>query len=207
MTGSSRTDAGVHCLQNYFHFDFDEEINPGFIYKINAILPYDIVVKDIIKVSPQAHCRFDAETREYKYYSYQTKNPFLRNKAYYFPYKLDIEKLNEAASEIMKHNDFTSFSKRNTQVKNFICKIIRSEWIIENDCLVYSVMGNRFLRGMVRGLTATMLKVGRGGLSFEDFQDIITAKDCTKASFAVPSHGLFLSRVNYPHNYFKRISS
>lgn len=205
LTGSSRTDAGVHALQNYFHFDFDGEINPHFQYKINAILPYDIVIKDLIIVSSQAHCRFDAVTREYKYYSYRTKSPFLRDKAYYFPFKLDIEKMNEAASEILKYTDFSSFSKRNTQVKSFDCTIIRSEWLKEGDCLVYNVIGNRFLRGMVRGLTATMLKIGRGILTIEDFKSIISAKDCTKASFAVPSHGLILSGVNYPTGYFKNI--
>ncbi len=203
MTGSSRTDAGVHALQNYFHFDFDGELNPHFVYKINAILPYDIVVKDLIKVSPQAHCRFDAVSREYKYYCYRTKSPFLKQTAYFFPYKLNIERMNEAADEVMKHNNFTSFSKKNTQVKNFECTIIKSEWIVDNECLIYNVVGNRFLRGMVRGLTSTMLKIGRGTLSIEEFRDIIASKDCTKASFAVPSHGLILTGVKYPRGYFK----
>ena len=90
LTGSSRTDAGVHALQNFFHFDFEGMINPQFVYKINAILPADIVVKRIIPVSPEAHCRFDAISREYKYFIYSQKNPFLSDRAFYFPYKLDI---------------------------------------------------------------------------------------------------------------------
>lgn len=197
LTGSSRTDAGVHALQNFFHFDFEGVIHPQFLYKINAILPADIVVKKIIPVSTQAHCRFDALSREYKYYIYRQKNPFLSDRAFYFPYKLDIEELQQAADIIKRYQDFTSFSKRNTQVKTFLCEVQESKWIYENDCLVYNVKGNRFLRGMVRALAATMLKVGRGAISTQEFIKIIEAKDCTQASFAVPPHGLFLTAVRY----------
>jgi tRNA pseudouridine38-40 synthase len=200
MTGSSRTDAGVHALQNFFHFDFEELLNSGFTYKINAILPEDIVVKQVIPVAEDAHCRFDALSREYKYYIYRYKNPFLKDIAYYFPYKLDIEILHQAAAIIKEHEEFTSFSKRNTQVKSFKCEIQESEWYWEKDCLVYHVKANRFLRGMVRALTATMLKIGRRKMSINQFREIIEAKDCTKSSFAVPAKGLFLISVSYPPN-------
>jgi tRNA pseudouridine38-40 synthase len=202
MTGSSRTDAGVHALQNFFHFDYDKEIHPHFIYKINAILPDDIVIKDLIRVKPGAHCRFDAISREYKYYIYRHKNPFLKDRAYYYPYKLEIDKMEQAAEIIKAYQDFTSFSKRRTQVKSFICKIEKSEWIRENNGLVYHIKADRFLRGMVRALVATMLLVGRGKISIPQFKTIIEQKDCTKANFAVPGHGLFLISANYPEGYF-----
>lgn len=197
MTGSSRTDAGVHALQNFFHFDYEGIVNPKFVYKINAILPADIVVKNIRQVSNEAHCRFDALSREYKYFIYQHKNPFLADRAYYFPFTLDVELMQQAAAILKEYSDFTSFSKRNTQVKTFQCSILESHWIEENGCLVYNVKANRFLRGMVRALTATMLKVGRGKISLDEFRQVIEAKDCTKASFAVPAHGLFLISVAY----------
>lgn len=197
MTGSSRTDAGVHALQNFFHFDYEGIVNPKFVYKINAILPADIVVKNIRQVSNEAHCRFDALSREYKYFIYQHKNPFLADRAYYFPFTLDMELMQQAAVILKEYSDFTSFSKRNTQVKTFQCSILESRWIEENGCLVYNVKANRFLRGMVRALTATMLKVGRGKISLDEFRQVIEAKDCTKASFAVPAHGLFLVSVLY----------
>jgi tRNA pseudouridine38-40 synthase len=203
LTSSSRTDAGVHALQNFFHFDYGKAIHPQFVYKMNAILHVDIVVKRLIPVKDDAHCRFDATSREYKYFIYRHKDPFLSDRAFYFPYKLDIDKLNQAAAIIMEYEDFTSFSKRNTQVKTFICQIMESKWAWENDCLVYHVKGNRFLRGMVRALTATMLKTGRGKLSIDEFHDVVKAKDCTKASFSVPSHGLFLVSVEYPSGYFQ----
>jgi len=198
LTGSSRTDTGVHALQNFFHFDFENQIHPQFIYKMNAILPADIVVKKVFLVPPDAHCRFDALNREYKYFIYRYKNPFLKDRAFYFPYKLDIKTLQEAAEMLKYYHDFTSFSKRNTQVKSFICEVRQSEWYFENDCLVYNVRANRFLRGMVRALTATMLRIGRGIINLDEFKNIIESKDCMLASFAVPPHGLFLSSVEMP---------
>lgn len=198
MTGSSRTDAGVHALQNFLHFDYDGLIGPQFVYKINAILPGDIVVKSLNPVSDTAHCRFDAVSREYRYYLYQSKDPFLDDRAFYFPYKLNMSKMQEVAELIMYFTDFTSFSKRNTQVKTFKCQILESQWDFVDNRLVYKVKANRFLRGMVRALTATMLRLGRGKISIDDFRQIIEARDCTKASFAVPPHGLFLEKVEFP---------
>jgi len=198
LTGSSRTDAGVHALQNYFHFDFEGEIHPQWQYKLNAILPPDIVLKNLVQVGDEAHSRFDALSREYKYFIYTKKNPFLEDRAYFFPYRLDREKLQQAADILKEYSDFTSFSKRNTQVKTFTCRILESEWIEEGECLVFHVKADRFLRGMVRALTSTMLKVGRGKTSIEEFRTIIEALDCTKASFAVPARGLFLVKVEYP---------
>jgi tRNA pseudouridine38-40 synthase len=197
MTGSSRTDAGVHALQNYFHFDYEGEINPQFLYKVNAILPEDIVVRKLVPVSAEAHCRFDALSREYRYYIYRRKDPFLQDRAFYFPYRLSIEKMQEAAGVLKEYTDFTSFSKRNTQVKTFECRIMESDWEMGEESLVYHVRANRFLRGMVRALTATMLQVGRGKLDMDGLRAVIENRDCTKASFAVPARGLFLVGVEY----------
>ena len=196
LTCSSRTDAGVHALQNFFHFDADAPVADA-AYQLNAILPSDIVVKRIFPVADDAHCRFDARSREYRYYVYDSKNPFIADRAYYFPYTLNIEMMQAAAAEIMKHHDFTSFSKRNTQVKTFDCDIMQSEWVREDDGLVYKVKANRFLRGMVKGLVGTMLQVGRGKLSIEQLTDIILSKDCSRADFSAPSHGLFLFAVEF----------
>lgn len=199
LTGSSRTDAGVHALQNFFHFDSEIplEEKKGFVYNLNSILPPDIVLKRIFQVADSAHCRFDAISREYKYYIFRNKNPFLQDRAFYHPYPLDIDKLNQAAQLLMIYKDFTSFSKRNTQVKDFICNIKLSKWKIENDTLLYQVESNRFLRGMVKGLVGTMLRVGTGKISLAEFEEIIKNRDCTKADFSVDSKGLFLVSVNY----------
>jgi tRNA pseudouridine38-40 synthase len=203
LTGSSRTDAGVHALQNFFHFDFAGEINSHFVYKMNAILPGDIVVEKLIAVKPESHCRFDAISREYKYFIYRYKDPFLKDRAFYFPYKLNMELMQQAADLIKTYSDFTSFSKRNTQAKTFNCCIMESKWEREDECLVFYVKADRFLRGMVRALVATMLKIGRGKMTIAEFKNVIEEKDCSKASFAAPSQGLFLMSVNYQKNYFE----
>jgi len=197
LTGSSRTDAGVHALQNFFHFDTDRVIDDGS-YNLNAILPDDIVAKRIFPVADDAHCRFDALSRQYHYYIYQDKDPFLQGRAYYVPYPIDMDLLQAAAAEIKNHTDFTSFSKRNTQVKTFECTIQQSEWIQEVNCLVYRVKANRFLRGMVKGMVGTMLLVAKKKITLDEFIAIIEAKDCTKADFSVSADGLFLVKVTYP---------
>ncbi len=202
LTGSSRTDTGVHALQNYFHFDTKSELSSQLLYNLNALLPGDIAVRNLYKVRDEAHCRFDAITREYKYYVYQKKNPFLEGKAYYYPYTLDVELMQKAATIIKAYSDFTSFSKRNTQVKSFTCDIQESHWIIEGECFIYQVKANRFLRGMVRALVATMLKVGRNKTNPEQFRTISESKDCTLADFSAPPEGLFLVQVAFPNNYF-----
>lgn len=202
FTGSSRTDAGVHARQNYFHVDTDVHFTDKHLYNLNSILPAAIAVKSIKPVIAHAHCRFSATTRLYKYYICWQKNPFMQNISWYYPFKVNIQLLTQAADILKNYTDFTSFSKRNTQVKTFISNISISQWSFENDCLVYTVQANRFLRGMVRGLVATMLKVGRENISVEEFIAIIENKDCTKADFSADAAGLFLEQVDFPPDIF-----
>jgi len=202
LTGSSRTDAGVHALQNYFHFDYDGKLKKTLLYNLNAVLPHDIAVKRLLPVKPEFHCRFDAVSREYKYYITEQKNPFFRDTAYYFPYAVDYSSLQEAALLIKEYDDFIAFSKKNTQVKSFTCRIDESKWLCENGCLVFNIKANRFLRGMVRALVGTMLKVGRNRLALNDFRDLLESKEISKAKYLAPAHGLFLVAVSYPENYF-----
>lgn len=197
LTGSSRTDAGVHALQNFFHLDTEIILLSKHIYNLNAILPNDIILKTITQVKDDKHCRFAAESREYKYFIYTSKNPFLEDRAYYYPYKLNIVLLHQAAAILPTYKNFAAFSKKHTQVNNFICNIFISKWILENDCLVFNVKSNRFLRGMVRALVATMLKVGRGQISLQQFKEIIESENCASAFFDTPAHGLFLVKVDY----------
>lgn len=205
LTGSSRTDTGVHAMQNFFHFDYQGVIEDKVLYNMNSILPADIVVKSIRPVAPDAHCRYDALSREYRYYLYRQKNPFLADRAWFYPYTLDRDKLRAAAALIPEYQDFTSFSKRSTQVKTFLCTVQESAWKEEETGLVYHVKANRFLRGMVRGLVGTMLQVGRGKLSVEDFAEVIRRKDNQLADFSAPGHGLFLYQIYFPVSIFENI--
>ncbi len=200
LTGSSRTDTGVHALQNYFHFDFEPKKKYNWdrdVYRLNAILPLDIVVKKITEVAAGAHCRFDARRRVYEYSIYQSKNPFLSDRCYYYPYKLDMGLLNEAAAILKTYKDFESFSKRNTQVKSYECELFESEWTVRDNIIVYRVAGNRFLRGMVKGLVGTMLKVGRGKMSIKEFTEVIESQDSSLVDFSVDAQGLTLIAVVY----------
>jgi tRNA pseudouridine38-40 synthase len=201
MTGASRTDTGVHARQNYFHFDFENPISGEMVYRLNAILPRDICIRGIFPVPAGAHCRFDAESREYRYYIYGKKDPFLADRAYYYPYPLDWVVLEEAAFRLKECADFASFSKRNTQVKHFRCSILESHWVREEGDCYYRIRANRFLRGMVRGLTGTMLLVGRGQLTAGQFVEILGGKDPSRVNFNVPAKGLFLERIRYPEHY------
>ncbi len=203
LTGSSRTDSGVHALQNFFHFDYQEVIDRQVLYNLNALLPPDIAIRNLYPVAPEAHCRFDAISREYRYYIYREKNPFLADRAYFFPYTLDKELMSAAAALIPEFRDFTSFAKRNTQVQTFLCTVGESGWLEEEGCLVYRVKANRFLRGMVRGLVGTLLQVGRGKISVDDFAGILRNKDNRLADFSAPGHGLLLFRVYFPDSTFE----
>jgi tRNA pseudouridine38-40 synthase len=198
MTGASRTDAGVHARQNYFHFDFEEPVMPEVIYRLNAILPEDISIRRIIPVPAEAHCRFDAESREYRYYIYREKDPFLQDRAYYYPYRMDWELLRATAARIKEMTGFDAFCKRNSQVKHHRCTVFESDWEKEGNCMVYHIRANRFLRGMVRGLAGTMLLAGRGIISLEEFEKIAREKDRSRVNFNVPARGLFLEKLRYP---------
>ena len=212
LTGASRTDAGVHALQNYFHFDSKagliypnknlnkEKSDQQILYSLNSILSADIVIQRIFQVQDNAHCRFDAVSRRYKYYIYNKKNPFYKDRAYFYPYKINLERLQEAASIILSNENFASFSKRNTQLNNFNCRVYHSNWEEKKNLIIYDITGNRFLRGMVRGLVGTMLKVGTGKISLERFAEIIQSRDCTQADFSVPATGLFLIEIKYHDN-------
>ncbi len=200
LTGSSRTDAGVHALQNYFHFDFDGTIHPQFLYKMNALLPADIVLKNIHRVPVHAHARYDAISRSYEYRIYRTKNPFLQDIAFYYPYKLDIVLLQETAAIIKGETNFFAFAKTNSQVKNYRCLIYASDWLAQDEMLFYRIEANRFLRGMVRLLTAAQLSVARGKFSLEWFRNLFFNNE--KCGRSVPAVGLFLKAVQYPSGYF-----
>lgn len=198
LTGSSRTDAGVHAHKNYFHFDTDLELSADAIYHINAILPGDIALLGVYKVHENSHCRFDATSRSYKYEIYGRKDPFLEDRAWFYPYPMDEQLLNAAAQQVIGRHDFTSFAKRRTQVYTHICNISRCTWIKTDQGWTFVIEGNRFLRGMVRALVGTMVKVGRGKLGIDEFVEVMLSKDSARADFSAPAHGLFLNDVIYP---------
>jgi tRNA pseudouridine38-40 synthase len=203
LTGSSRTDAGVHAKQNFFHFDTEQTITAKHIYSLNAILPPTVVIHHIYAVAPQAHARFDALSRTYIYTVTTKKDPFLIDKAWHFPFPVLLETLQAMALELINHQDFEAFSKKNAGNKTNICAIEISSWqTISPSIFTYTVKSNRFLRGMVRGLVGTMLRIARQSPSkveaVEAFKSVILSKDPSLCDFSTPAKGLVLETVAYP---------
>ena len=204
LTGASRTDAGVHALQNFLHFDTDLAIQPKHIYNLNAILPNSVVVKGIYQVPVAAHSRFDAIKRGYIYKIHTSKNPFLEGRSWYYPFPLDLNLMQEAANSLLNYTDFESFSKKNTQVNTFQCTITKANWTLNGADIQFDIHSNRFLRGMIRGLVGTMLQVGRGQISIEEWHQIVASKDEQRVDFSTPAYGLYLSEIIYP-DFLKKI--
>jgi tRNA pseudouridine38-40 synthase len=205
LTGASRTDAGVHALQNFFHFDTAIEVTAKHIYNLNAILPNAIVVNGIYIVPADAHSRFDAVKRSYIYKIHTQKSPFLEGRSWYYPFPVDLDALQSAANTLLLYKDFESFSKKNTTVNTFDCTITKAEWTQEGSIIQFNIDSNRFLRGMIRGLVGTMLQVGRGQINLDRFEEIIRLKNEQNVDFSTPAHGLYLSNIEYP-DYFQKIS-
>jgi tRNA pseudouridine38-40 synthase len=200
ITGSSRTDTGVHAMQQMAHFEIEEEIVDciNLVYRMNRILPFDISVSKIFKVADDYHSRFEATSRKYEYRISRKKNPFQKGLFYEFSGELNVNLMNEACQILFKHIDYQCFSKINTDVFTFNCTIEEARWEEHSDgMLVFHIKANRFLRGMVRAIVGTLLEVGSGRLSLEDFEQIILSKNRKKAGRAVPAEGLFLMEVNY----------
>jgi tRNA pseudouridine38-40 synthase len=202
LTGSSRTDAGVHARQNFFHFDWEGDFDSKYLYNLNSLLPPDITIRSLRPVQPTAHARFDAIARHYQYTIYREKNPFLDDRAWFLPFPCDMNLLHLCAEKIKLNTCFKGFSKANTQVKSFDCKIFYSQWTKKEDILLYEVSANRFLRGMVRGLVASMIRVGRGTIPVAAFEQMLMGDKTAMGDFSAPAKGLFLDRVDYPEALF-----
>lgn len=196
--GASRTDEGVHALCNYYHFDTVALLGQEFQYKCNSILPRSIAVKNLyLASSPEFNARFDAIRRRYRYRIYFKKDPFLYQRALYYPYHPDLSVLHRTAEIITEYVQFEAFSKRNSQSKTFNCTIYKSYWEEKNDLVEYVVEANRFLRGMVRGLVGTQLHTARHKHTVPEFRQIIESRDCTRAFFDVAGFGLYLEEIIY----------
>ena len=204
VVGAGRTDAGVHARLMVAHFDFEEELDGVQVTeKLNRLLPPDISVYEVRRVKPDAHARFDATYRTYKYYVTTRKDPFNRHYAWRLYNALDFAKMNEAAKVLFEYIDFTSFSKLHTDVKTNNCRIMYAEWTQVSDTeWVFTIQADRFLRNMVRAVVGTLVEVGRGKMTLDDFRRVIEKKDRCSAGNSVPGHALFLVDVGYPEDLF-----
>jgi len=206
-TGAGRTDAGVHALVFCAHFEStspDLADNKNNVFRLNRFLPKDISVNGIFKVVPDAHARFSALSRTYKYYISRVKDPFLYDSSWFIYGKIDLNILNRACLILMKYTDFTSFSRLHSDVKTNLCNIFSAYWVKDDITLVFTIKADRFLRNMVRSIVGTMIATGTGKINLKEFEKIIQAKDRCKAGQSAPARGLFLSDIEYPREIFVR---
>lgn len=199
IVGCGRTDTGVHASDYYFHCDILTKFDSlKLVFKLNRMLPSDISVKSIRQMNKEAHARFDAEARTYHYKIHTSKSPYLIDLSTYIPQCLDFQKMNQAAKYILGKQDFTSFSKLHTDVKNNICEVYSAQWIQTNgDNWYFEIKANRFLRNMVRAIVGTLIDVGLNKIESEDVVEIINSLDRGKAGKSAPAHGLYLAKIEY----------
>ncbi len=200
-TGAGRTDTGVHAKFFMAHFDSENtqlENDPGLIYRLNSLLPSDIAVYRIFKVTEHSHARFDAISRTYDYHISRINDPFTKEYSWYIYDRLNFEKMSEAAAWLESVKDFTSFSKSHSNVRTNICRIFYSKWDDYGDGLIFSIKADRFLRNMVRAIAGTMIIIGRDKMEISDFKTIVEKK--IKFSYTAPAHGLFLTNIEYHVN-------
>ena len=212
VTGAGRTDAGVHATMMVAHFDINAPLPTPpareggekqtacdyLVYRLNGVLPHDIAIHRIYPVADDMHARFSACARTYYYYVHTRKSPFLRDRSWRLVSTPDFEAMNKAAATLMEYNDFTSFSKVNTDTKTNICHVTHAQWLQLSDYeWRFEITADRFLRNMVRAIVGTLLEVGRGQLSIDGFRQVIEKKDRCAAGDSVPARGLFLQDVKY----------
>jgi tRNA pseudouridine38-40 synthase len=200
VTGAGRTDTGVHARMMVAHFDFDgDELNVRQLaYKLNKLLPADIAIHDVRLVAPDMHARFSALSRTYYYYIHTEKSPFLRHYSCELHYPLDFQAMNQAGAIMMEYEDFGAFCKSHADVKTTLCHVTHAQWHQTSPSTWYfEITANRFLRNMVRAVVGTMIEVGRGRLSLDDFRKVIEGKRRSDAGESMPAHALFLVDIKY----------
>lgn len=198
VVGAGRTDTGVHARKMVAHFDFGELDCSQLVYKLNKMLPKDIAVYKVEQVAEDMHARFSAKSRTYHYFLHLSKDPFLRAYSWQVYGQLDFGLMNQAANVLMEYEDFTSFSKSNTDTKTNNCTITCARWDrVEDGKWRFTITANRFLRNMVRAIVGTLVDVGRGKITIEQMRQIIDAKDRCQAGDSVPGNALFLVDVTY----------
>lgn len=197
--GAGRTDAGVHASMMVAHFDTDRELDcEQFAYRLNRIVPRDIAVQKVEAVADDMHARFSATSRTYHYFVYTRKNPYRRHYATQLHFSPDFEAMNRAAQILLETSDFTSFSKVNNDQVTNICHVSQARWEqVEDDLWRFEITANRFLRNMVRAVVGTLLEVGRGRMTLDDFRSVIDSKNRCSAGESVPGNALFLVDIRY----------
>ena len=201
IVGAGRTDTGVHAMQMFAHFDYNNTLDPeNLVFKLNSFLPKDIAIQDIFEVKEDAHARFDAVSRTYVYRVNTRKDVFQNDLSYWFKQEIDVAIMNEASKILFDYKNFKCFSRSNTDVKTYNCSIMEAQWQEKEGEIVFTITADRFLRNMVRAIVGTMLDIGIHKMTLESLHDIIKSEDRSQAGASAPGHALFLKEIKYPNS-------
>lgn len=203
VTGCGRTDAGVHAAHYIAHADIEQDLHPKFRQRINKFLPKDINISAITPMADDAHARFDATHRAYKYLISFHKDPFRQDTVYYYPYPdlPDFKKLNEAAQLLLEYKEFFPFCKSNNDAKTMKCDLFTAYWEETKDKkgLQFNISANRFLRGMVRLVVGMCLNVATGKVELNVVRKALEQQTRLPKDNSAPACGLYLTDIRYPH--------
>lgn len=204
ITGAGRTDAGVNALHMPAHFDCDAELDAdrrrNLCRSLCAICRPDITVNACVTVAPDAHARFDATLRTYRYFVHTRPDPFVYPLSWMSNGPLDFEAMNREAQALLGTHDFTSFSKLHTDVRTNICTVSHAAWHrIDAHRWYFEISADRFLRNMVRAVVGTLVDVGKGKASEGHVCRVMGLMDRCGAGTSMPAQALFLWNVEYPY--------
>ena len=197
IIGCGRTDAGVHAKQYYAHFDIEKSLPDNFLYRINNMLTDDISINEAFEVKLDLHARFDAIKRTYKYFIHFRKDPFLEEQSFLLNQQPNLEKMNHCIQQLFGERDFSTFEKKGSDNKTSFCSLENAFWQTTENGLVFTITANRFLRNMVRRITAALLMVGLDKLDEQELIDAVLNKQVLNVKMAVPAKGLFLWHIKY----------
>ena len=204
LTFAGRTDAGVHAEKMVAHFDVEKAVPANFGARLNNLLPLSIAISDLRPVRDDAHARFDATARTYRYRITTRKDPFLYITHTRVAPGLDFEAMNQAAALLLGKQDFASFCRVHTDVKTTICDVSEATWVQESETeYSFVITADRFLRNMVRAVVGTLFEVGRGHMPPEAMTDVINAHHRSSAGHSAPAEGLSLVEIIYPQNIYQ----
>lgn len=206
ITGSGRTDSGVHARSQIAHCDIPDQLGSSIDWtatltklkkSINGIIEKDIVVKEIEICEPEFHARYDAKSRIYRYYISTTPTSLNRSFSWLISYSLDFAMMQKAANELIQIKDFENFCKTGSNNKTTLCTVYKSYWKQNGDIWIYEIEANRFLRGMVRGIVGTLVSLGNNKIKYDEYLEILKNQKKQKVTFLAPAKGLFLEQIKY----------
>ena len=197
--GCGRTDTGVHAAYFVAHFDTKISVPENIVYRLNGMLPKSITVFHCRSVTEEMHARFSATSRTYRYVVSHAKNPFLTDTAYFLNFKPEVTLMNKAAEMLLHHTEYRCFCKGKTPGDSYKCTVTEAHWTEVSGGLIFTVTANRFLRSMVRSMVGTLLRVGFGKMTLDEFSELLRSGNRNMAGKSVPPQGLYLVNVEYPN--------